>query len=130
MVASWFISPTLSAILCFILILISTSATLNGFNASFKWRIINIQLLVAVTTTILAYLFLVLVQINYTKKGERIVDPWQYWFLLVGFVAGYLITRFFLIIVCKSKASFGRKLGFFFSIVTTDLIEEAVEEDP
>lgn len=111
------------------LILIATSTTLNGFNASLKWRIRNIQLLVGVFGTLLAYIFLNIVQKNYTKKGERIVKPWQYWFLLAGFVCGYLVTRFFLIHVSKSQASKGRKIGFFFSLVTTDLIEEAVAED-
>jgi hypothetical protein len=112
-----------------VLILIATSTTLNGFNASLKWRIRNIQLLVGVFGTSLAYIFLNIVQKNYTKKGERIVKPWQYWFLLLGFVCGYLVTRFFLILVSKSQASKGRKICFFFSLVTTDLIEEAVAED-
>ena len=44
-------------------------------------------------------------------------------------MCGYLITRFFLILVSRSKATTGRKVGFFFSLVTTDLIEEAVAED-
>ena len=74
------------------LILACTSTTLNGFKASLKWRIRNIQLLVGITGIVLAYLFLMIIQKNYTKKGESIIKPWQYWFLLVGFGASCAAT--------------------------------------
>ena len=115
--------------LCFLFILTVSLLTLNGCGASLKWRLFNITFVTGATFTIMTYLLLILVQKNYTAEGENIVAPWQYWFLPTGFVFGFLLARYFMAQVSKPEASTGTKLGFMFSLVTFDLVEEAIMND-
>jgi hypothetical protein len=59
------------------------------------------------TFAIATYMLLILVQKNYTPKGEPIVDLWQYGLMPVAFLIGFLASRYFMAHVSQPTKTIG-----------------------
>jgi inorganic phosphate transporter, PiT family len=124
-ILSWFVSPAVSSSMCFVFIVLVSLLTLNSGGASLKWRLFNTQLVAAFALAISTYMTLILVQKNYRKAGEPIIDTWQYGLMPGAFVIGFLASRWFMAHVLHPAKSFGEKLGFAFKLCSYDEILES-----
>jgi len=127
-ILSWFVSPAVSSSMCFIFIILVSITTLNSSGASLKWRLFNLQVVTGLTFGIAVYMLLILVQKNYTPKGEPIIDLWQYGLMPGAFLIGFLASRYFMAHVCLPAKSFGEKFIFSIKFCAYDEILNATKE--
>jgi PiT family inorganic phosphate transporter len=65
-VVSWFASPAVAAVICFIFIAIVSLMTLNGAKASLWWKLFNLQLVSGFTIAFITLMLMLLILKNNT----------------------------------------------------------------
>jgi phosphate/sulfate permease len=117
-VPSWFLSPAIAGSLCFTMIVIVSLATLNGAKARLSWRLFNLQCITGAVLALDTWFLLILIQKNGTPKGQKIVKPWQYVFLPIFFIVGFIASRVWMARIALTKKTLSEKFGFVAKLVT------------
>ena len=88
-VASWFISPLLSALLCSFLLIIVTAVTLGGLNFSLKIKLACLSVIYAVCFGLTNFMFIRLVQEKEDVPGA------EYLTILISSISGFITCRIY-----------------------------------
>lgn len=124
-VASWVVSPLLSAIFAFILMTLVSALTLNTMKYSFKARILYLQFIIGLCIAVLTYILdkffnrtlsLDAPSVTDSNNGHNTfgLDPTVYLAVLlaVGFVGGMMICRLLLTVICFTRQNGRLSCGF------------------